>query len=57
VDKLPQDRRFSVDRFLTPATLLHLFGFGANRFAFETNNRTMSLLDNQGGSVVHQLLA
>ena len=39
------------------ATLLHLFGFEADRFAFETNNRTMSLLDNQGGSVVQGLLA
>ncbi len=46
-----------VHHFDYHATLLHLFGFDANRFAFETDNRTMSLLDNQDGSVVHQLLA
>lgn len=39
------------------ATLLHLFGLDANRFTFEANNRTMSLLDNQGGSVIKELLA
>ncbi len=39
------------------ATLLHLFGFDAKKFAFETNNRSMSLLDNQGGSIIQGLLA
>jgi hypothetical protein len=37
-------------------TLLYRFGFEANRFAFESNNRTMSLLDNQGGSLIKALL-
>jgi hypothetical protein len=46
-----------VHHFDYHATLLHLFGFDANRFVFETNNRTMSLLDNQGGSVIKGLLA
>ena len=46
-----------VHHFDYHATLLHLFGFDANRFAHEANNRTMSLLDNQGGSVVDGLLA
>ncbi|MCG8648203.1 MAG: DUF1501 domain-containing protein, partial [Pirellulales bacterium] len=46
-----------VHHFDYHATLLHLFGFDADRFAFETNNRSMSLLDNQGGRVVKELLA
>lgn len=46
-----------VHHFDYHATLLHLFGFDANRFAHESNNRTMSLLDNQGGGVVEGLLA
>lgn len=39
------------------ATLLHLFGINADQLTFDTNNRSMSLLDNQGGQVVKGLLA
>jgi hypothetical protein len=46
-----------VHHFDYHATLLHLFGLDASRFAFETNNRSMSLLDNQGGSLIKGLLA
>ncbi len=38
------------------ATLLHLFGLDADRLVFESNSRSMSLLDNQGGRVIHELL-
>ncbi|TWU20214.1 hypothetical protein Pla52o_47290 [Novipirellula galeiformis] len=46
-----------VNHFDYHATLLHLFGLDAERFGFEVNNRSMSLLDNQGGQVVKELLA
>lgn len=46
-----------VNHFDYHATLLHLFGFDANRFSFETGKRTMSLLDNQAGRVIEELLA
>ena len=45
-----------VHHFDYHATLLHLFGFDANRFVYETNSRSMSLLDNQGGTVIKDLL-
>ncbi len=46
-----------VHHFDYHTTLLHLFGFDANRFAFESGSRSMSLLDNQGGQLVKELLA
>ncbi len=46
-----------VNHFDYHATLLHLFGFDANRFAFESGTRSMSLLDNQEGHVIEGLLA
>lgn len=46
-----------VNHFDYHATLLHLFGFDAERLVFETNSRSMSLQDNQGGTVVKELLA
>ncbi len=38
-------------------TLLHLFGLDANRLVFEQGGREQSLIDNQGGRVVKELLA
>jgi hypothetical protein len=46
-----------VHHFDYHTTLLHLFGFDANRFAYESGSRTMSLLDNQGGSLIKELIA
>ncbi|QDS94369.1 hypothetical protein FF011L_31480 [Roseimaritima multifibrata] len=46
-----------VNHFDYHATLLHLFGLDAERLNFDSNNRTMSLLDNQGGKVIKGLLA
>jgi hypothetical protein len=46
-----------VHHFDYHATLLHLFGIDAERLIFDTNNRSMSLLDNQGGHVIKELLA
>ena len=46
-----------VNHFDYHATLLHLFGIDADRLVFESNNRSMSLIDNQGGRVVKELLA
>jgi hypothetical protein len=46
-----------VHHFDYHTTLLHLFGFDANRFAFEIGSRSMSLLDNQGGTVIDDLLS
>jgi hypothetical protein len=39
------------------ATLLHLFGLNPKRFTYRVNNRDQSLLDNQQGRVVTDLLA
>ena len=47
----------TVHHFDYHATLLHLFGFDAQRLTFESNQRSMSLLDNQDGRVVTELLA
>lgn len=46
-----------VNHFDYHATLLHLFGLDAERLHFESNNRALSLVDNQGGQVVKGLLA
>ena len=46
-----------VNHFDYHATLLHLFGLDAERFHYDSNNRSMSLLDNQGGRVIKGLLA
>ncbi|QDV26416.1 hypothetical protein Q31a_47900 [Aureliella helgolandensis] len=46
-----------VNHFDYHATLLHLFGLDAERLNFDSNNRAMSLLDNQGGKVIEGLLA
>lgn len=46
-----------VNHFDYHATLLHLFGLDAERLNFDSNNRSMSLLDNQGGKVIKGLLA
>lgn len=45
-----------VHHFDYHTTLLHLFGFNAQRLTFESNNRSMSLLDNQGGTLIKSLL-
>lgn len=46
-----------VNHFDYHATLLHLFGLSADRLHFDSNNRSMSLTDNQGGRVIQGLLA
>jgi len=46
-----------VNHFDYHATLLHLFGLDADRLHFDSNNRSRSLVDNQGGRVVKGLLA
>ncbi len=38
-------------------TLLHLFGFDAGKLIFERNGREQSLIDNQGGRIVKEILA
>ncbi len=38
-------------------TLLHLFGFDAGKLIFERNGREQSLIDNQGGRIVKELLS
>jgi hypothetical protein len=38
------------------ATLLHLFGLEHTRLTFQRNGTAMSLTDNQGGRVVHEIL-
>lgn len=46
-----------VNHFDYHATLLRLFGLAPDQLHFESNNRSMSLVDGQGGKVIKELLA
>ena len=46
-----------VNHFDYHATIMHLFGLNHERVAVKRNGQEKSLVDNQGGKVVHDLLA